>query len=149
MKINLTKIFEPGWKLCLLLKCNRAFWELSLTIIFCNYILNKYGFYDVPSNVFKYIHCDLMSVFGYYTITFIVGSTFVNLLFGHLNVGAFVQIFSFFVMFKTKVDWNFLLRVEASIVIKFIYPLLLNYNFVSTHSIFGFWIKIILKRWIL
>ncbi len=64
-----------------------------------------------------------MYVFGYSTITFIVSFTFMNL----LNVGAFVQIFNFFVMFKTKfqeVDWKCFLKVGASIVINFIYPLL-------------------------
>jgi hypothetical protein len=36
-----------------------------LGVVFEGYIVNRYGFYDVASNGFKYIHCDFIDVLGF------------------------------------------------------------------------------------
>jgi len=36
--------------------------QRMLGVVFEGYIVNKYGFYNVTSNGFKYIHCDLIDV---------------------------------------------------------------------------------------
>jgi hypothetical protein len=38
--------------------------QRMLGVVFEGYIGSKYGFYNVTSNGFKYIHCDLIDVLG-------------------------------------------------------------------------------------
>ncbi len=40
---------------------------------------------------FKYVHCDLIFVFRYLTITLTMGSTFVSIFYGHFNVGGYIK----------------------------------------------------------
>ncbi len=51
-------------------------------------IMNKYRSYDIPSNVFKYVHYDLTNARGFRTITLMVGSNcltaFKDWMLGHL-----------------------------------------------------------------
>ncbi len=67
--------------------------------IFEGYIINMYDSYDVVSNSFKYIHCVLIDVLRYFTITLIVGLTFVTTFFPWLNVGLYIRLTNFGVTF--------------------------------------------------
>jgi hypothetical protein len=55
--------------------------QRMLGALFEGYIISRYGFYNVFGHDFKYIHCDLIDVLGYLTITLMVGSTFVTIVF--------------------------------------------------------------------
>jgi len=87
---------------------------------FEGYII-RYVFADVPGSGFKYIHCDLANPLGYLTITLIIGFNFVSTFSLRLNVGSFIRVFNFGVTFKNKFkrgDWEFVLRVGATIIIE-------------------------------
>ncbi len=57
-------------------------------------IVNQYGFYDVYSG-YKYIQCNLIDVFGYMTITFIISFGFVTTFSNMLYVSYFVRVSNF------------------------------------------------------
>jgi hypothetical protein len=65
-------------------------------------ILKRYGSYDVVRNDYKYIQCNFTNPFGFMTITLMVRSTFVMTFLPWVNVGVFVQMSNFGVMFKNK-----------------------------------------------
>jgi hypothetical protein len=44
---------------------------------FEGWIFNQYGSYNVVSNTYKYIHCDLIDSDGFLTIILIIDITFV------------------------------------------------------------------------
>lgn len=93
-----------------------------LGAIFEGYIVSKYGSYDVPKSGFKYLHCDLIDLLGYFIVTLIANVAFVTT-FSHLNVGSYIRIVNFGPTFKNKFeksDWGFVLRVGTIIVIKHI-----------------------------
>jgi len=69
--------------------------EPMLGACFDGLIVNQYGSYDVFSNGYKYIHYDLVDVFGYMTITFIVSFGFVPTFSNMLYVGYFVRVSNF------------------------------------------------------
>jgi hypothetical protein len=50
--------------------------------------------YDVVSNSFKYIHCDLIDALRYFSIILIVGLTFVTTFFPRLNLRLYIQVTS-------------------------------------------------------
>jgi hypothetical protein len=58
---------------------------------FKEYIINRYGLYNGASGAFKYVHCDLIFVSRYLTITLTMGSTFVSTFHGHFNVGGYIK----------------------------------------------------------
>jgi len=92
---------------------------------FEGYIVNKYGFANVPRSGFKYTHCDLANPFGYLTITLIVGSSLVSTFFPHLNVGSFIRVFNLKVTFRNKfkrANWESVLKVGATTIIEHIDP---------------------------
>jgi hypothetical protein len=105
------------------------------------YIVNRYGYANVLGNGFKYIHCDLTDPLGYLTITLTIGSSFVFTFSLRLNVGSFIWVLNFEVIFRNmfeKGDWEFILRVMAITIIEHIdlFPICLH--FVFTHSILDF-----------
>ncbi len=61
--------------------------------------MSRYGSYDVAGSGFRYIHCDLTDVSGYFTITLTVGSTFATNLSPRLNVESYICIANVGVMF--------------------------------------------------
>jgi hypothetical protein len=61
-------------------------------------IINQHKFNDVSNNGYKYIHCDLVDVSGYMTITLTFGSSFVIAFSNMLYVGYFVKMSNFGVM---------------------------------------------------
>jgi hypothetical protein len=69
--------------------------ERMLGACFDGLNVNQYGSYDVSSNGYKYIHYDLVDVFGYMTIIFIVSPRFVTTFFNMLYVGYFVRVSNF------------------------------------------------------
>lgn len=64
--------------------------ERMLVAIFEVHIVSSYESYDVASSSFKYIHCDLVDVLRYLTITLIIGLAFVTTFFPRLNVGLYI-----------------------------------------------------------
>jgi hypothetical protein len=73
--------------------------QRMLDAIFEVYIASRYKSYDVANNSFKYIHCDLIDVLRYLTITLIVGLAFVTTFFPRLNVGLYIRVTNFGVTF--------------------------------------------------
>jgi hypothetical protein len=65
--------------------------ERMLGACFDGLIVSQYGFYDVFSSGYKYIHCDLIDVFGYMTIAFIVNFGFMTTFSNMLYVSYFVK----------------------------------------------------------
>ncbi len=88
---------------------------------FEGYIVNRYGFANVPGSGFIYIHCDLADPPKYLTITLIIGSNFVFIFSPCLNVGSLISLFNFGVTFINMFEggnWEFVLRIGATIVIQ-------------------------------
>jgi hypothetical protein len=60
--------------------------------------MNKYGFYEVPSSVFKYVQYDLTDSRAFRTITLTVGfnflTTFKDWMLGHLFAFRILESFS-------------------------------------------------------
>jgi len=105
------------------------------------YILNKYGSYDVVSNKYKFIHCDLTIKVGFLIVTITIGATFVTTLSPCLNVGSFIGVQNFEVTFQNKFekgDWSFVLRVGTTTMIEHIDVFAFDHHFVATHSIQSF-----------
>jgi len=108
---------------------------------FEGYIVSKYGFANVPTSGFEYIHCDFVDPLGYLTIILTIGSSFVSTFFLHLNVGSFIWVINFGVTFRNKFErgnWEFVLIVGATIVIEQIDPFHVCLRFVPTHLILDF-----------
>ncbi len=104
-------------------------------------MVNVYGFYDVPSNGFKYIHCDLIDASRYLTIILTIGSTFVTTFSPCLNVGFYIQIISFGVTFINKFergDWGLDFRVGLINMIEDIDLIPITLCFIATHTIRSF-----------
>lgn len=69
--------------------------EWMLGACFDGLIVSQYGFYDVYSNGYKYIHCDFIDVFGYMIITFIISFGFMTTFSNMLYVSYFVKVSNF------------------------------------------------------
>jgi hypothetical protein len=96
-----------------------------LDAIFEVYIVSMYESYDVANSNFKYIHCDLIDVLRYLTITLIFDLAFVTTFFPQLNVGLYIRVTNFGVTFWNKFekgDWGFVLKVGGITLIKLIDP---------------------------
>jgi hypothetical protein len=66
--------------------------------------MNKYGSYNVFNIAFKYIHYDLRNALGLKTITLTFSSNFVTTFCPKPNVGSFVHIQNFEIIFKNKFE---------------------------------------------
>jgi hypothetical protein len=76
--------------------------QRMLGAVFERYIVNMCGSYDVYGGGLKYIHCDLIDMPRYLTITLTLGSALVTIFSPRLNVGSYIWVTNFGVTFRTS-----------------------------------------------